>query len=44
MKLLDCNPTALWLGCGALGVIGAIVISMNVPEVSMKPAMQINKE
>lgn len=30
MKLLEYNPTALWLGCGALGVIGAIVISMKV--------------
>ncbi len=30
MKLLAYNPAALWLGCGALGVIGAGVISMNV--------------
>ncbi len=30
MKLLEYSPTALWLGCGALGVIGAIVISMKV--------------
>jgi MFS family permease len=30
MKLLDCNPTALWLGCGALGVVGAFIISMDV--------------
>jgi MFS family permease len=46
MKLLEYNPTALWLGCGVLGVIGAIIISMNVatigtvsvPEVAVKPA------
>ncbi len=32
MKLLDWNPTVLWFGCGALGVIGAIIISMKVRE------------
>ncbi len=30
MKLLSCEPTALWLGCGALGVLGAIIISFEV--------------
>jgi MFS family permease len=30
MKLLAGNPAALWLGCGALGVLAAIVISMDV--------------
>ena len=30
MKLLACNPTSLWFVCGALGVIGAVIISMNV--------------
>ena len=30
MKLLDCNPTALWLGCGALGVVGALVVLLKV--------------
>jgi MFS family permease len=29
MKLLDYNPAALWLGCGALAVIGACIISME---------------
>lgn len=29
MKLLAYNPVALWLGCGAFGVIGAIIISME---------------
>ena len=29
LKLLAYNPTALWLGCGALGVIGAIIVSMK---------------
>lgn len=30
LKLLALNPTALWLGCGALGVIGAAIISKEV--------------
>lgn len=30
MKLLAWNPTALWLGCGALGITGALVILMEV--------------
>jgi MFS family permease len=30
MKLLAVQPMAVWLGCGALGVLGAIVISMEV--------------
>jgi MFS family permease len=30
MKLLAGNPMALWLGCGALGVLAAIIISMDV--------------
>jgi MFS family permease len=29
MKLLDWNATLLWLGCGALGVMGAVIITMN---------------
>jgi MFS family permease len=32
MKLLAGNPAALWLGCGALGVLAAIIISMEVKE------------
>jgi MFS family permease len=27
LKLLALNPTALWLGCGALGLLGAAIIS-----------------
>ena len=46
LKLLEYSPTALWLGCGALGVIGAIVVSMkvattktgSVPEGGVNPA------
>jgi len=30
MKLLDYNPLILWLGCGALAVIGALIISKEV--------------
>jgi MFS family permease len=30
MKLLAGNPAALWLGCGALGVLAAIIISMEM--------------
>jgi MFS family permease len=30
MKLLASNPAALWLGCGTLGVLAAIIISMEV--------------
>lgn len=30
MQLLAYNPTLLWLGCGALGISGAIMISMEV--------------
>jgi MFS family permease len=32
MKLLAGNPALLWLGCGALGVLAAIIISMEVKE------------
>ena len=35
MKLLAYNPVALWLGCGALGVVGAIIISMEVSGAKM---------
>jgi MFS family permease len=30
MKMLACNPMLLWLGCGTLGAIGALIISMDV--------------
>ena len=30
MKLLAGNPEALWLGCGVLGVLAAIIISMEM--------------
>jgi MFS family permease len=30
MKLLAGHPVALWLGCGALGMIGAMIISLKV--------------
>jgi MFS family permease len=44
LKLLEYNPTALWLGCGALGVMGAIVISMKVgkPETTLVPQGEVN--
>jgi MFS family permease len=29
MQLLAYNPTLLWLGCGSLGISGAIIISME---------------
>jgi len=46
MKLLDYSPLLLWLGCGALAVIGAIIISLEVrtdkaaslPDIAAKPA------
>ncbi len=30
MKLLGCNPDLLWLGCGALGVLAAGIILMDI--------------
>jgi MFS family permease len=32
LKLLAWNPLALWFGCGALGVTGALVILTKVRE------------
>jgi MFS family permease len=45
MKLLDYSPLTLWLGCGALAVIGAFIISMElktsegslIPDALVKP-------
>ena len=37
MKLLAGNPEVLWLGCGALGVLAAIIISMEVREGGKRP-------
>ena len=31
MKMLGYNPIMLWLGCGALGLLAACIISMDVP-------------
>jgi len=36
MKLLAYNPAALWLGCGVLAVIGAVIISMEVKTIEAK--------
>ena len=46
MKVLEYKPMALWLSCGVLGVMSAIVISIKVtnaksisaPENVLKPA------
>jgi len=34
MKLLSCAPTVLWVGCGVLGLLGAIIISFEVKATS----------
>jgi MFS family permease len=40
MKLLASNPAVLWLGCGALGLLAAIIISMEVK----KTRVPLNQE
>ena len=32
MKMLASNPTVMWLSCGGLGILAAIIISANVNE------------
>ena len=32
MKMLASNPTVMWLSCGGLGILAAIIISANVSE------------
>ena len=36
MKILAHNPTALWLGCGALGLVGAAIISIEPTDAALE--------